>query len=313
LSTAKPETQEAKVHTKNPWLSVVIPTYNTKGVLEECLRGLSEQECGTDSCEVLVVNDGGREEDPGSFHALVQGVPLRYVRQSHRGPAAARNLGIQLAKGEIVVFLDDDSVPLKGWLQATISAWMETPECDGIGGYVASDPSDSIYCRVSADFFNWYLEQQGPGGQCIFLVTCNAGYRKSTLEKIGGFDDRFVRACGEDRDLNLRIVRCGGRLRLDRRILVYHDRDLTLKSFIKKNYHYGMAASRIYSSYPEQKRISAGGYGDLFRSIWKRYAKWGERAMALCLITVSQAATATGFLVGALRAHGSRNGWPERA
>ncbi len=282
-----------------PKLSIVIPTYGTTGVLVECLRALSEQKGDTDACEVLVVNDGGKESE--AFEVPGQRVRIRYARQDHKGPAAARNLGTRMAEGEIVVFLDDDSVPLKDWLQATMSAWMDTPDCDGIGGYVASDPGESIYCRVNADFFNWYLEQQGHDGECLFLVTCNAGYKKGSLESFGGFDDRFERACGEDRDLNLKIVRGGGKLRLDKRILVYHDRDLTLKSFAKKHYHYGKAASHIYSRYPDLKHISGGGYRSLFRSVWRRHPEKGDRALAMLLVSFSQVATLVGFLVGLLR------------
>jgi GT2 family glycosyltransferase len=292
-----------EVHRRTPLFSIVIPTYGTTGVLEECLTALSEQS-GEADWEVLVVNDGG--ENSGAAQAFNPNFPIRYIRQDHKGPAAARNLGIGLAGGDIVIFLDDDSVPTKSWLEATRLAWLETPDCDGIGGYVASHPSESIYCRVNAGFFNWYLEQQDLKGQCLFLVTCNAGYKKSSLEKVGGFDSRFERACGEDRDLNLKIVRSGGKLRLDRRILVYHDRDLTLASFARKHYHYGKAASRIYSRYPDQKHISTGGYGSLFRSVWKRHAGQGDRALAISLVTISQIATMLGFLAGKLKMGGRK-------
>ncbi len=280
-----------------PVISIVIPTYNTHGVLSECLRGLAEQGSDTSGCEVIVVNDGGKDEDPASLHRFGDKLAIRYVRQDHQGPAAARNLGIRMARGDIVAFLDDDSVPLKDWLERTITAWQETPESDGIGGYVAKSPDDSIFCRVNTDFFNWYLDQQTSGGRSLFLATCNASYRKSSLDRVGGFDTTFQRACGEDRDLNLKIVNFGGWLRLDRRILVYHDRDLTLKSFVKKNYYYGAAACRIYSMYPDHRRISRQGYRALFRSAYRRYESWRERAAALALLTVSQVSTAAGFFI----------------
>jgi glycosyltransferase involved in cell wall biosynthesis len=288
---------QTEVPQSSPLFSIIIPTYCTAGVLEECLKALSAQSVKSDF-EVLVVNDGGK--DSISLEALDPQISVRYIRQDHKGPAAARNLGVRLAKGDIVIFLDDDSVPTKTWLEATRSAWGKTPDCDGIGGFIASDPSENIYCRVNADFFNWYLEQQDLEGKCPFLVTCNAGYRRSSLEKVGGFDDRFQRACGEDRDLNLKIVRGGGKLRLDRQILVYHDRDLTLSSFARKHYHYGKAAARIYQRYPDQKHISGGGYGALFLSIWRRHADQGDRLRALSLITLSQIATVFGFLAGKL-------------
>ena len=281
-----------------PVISIVIPTYNTSGVLRECLSGLAEQAGDTTACEVIVVNDGGKDESSASLGHFGDKLAIRYVRQEHRGPAAARNLGVRMARADIVAFLDDDSVPLKDWLERTISAWRETPESDGIGGYVAIDPADSIYCRVNAGFFNWYLDQQISRPESAFLATCNASYRKSSLEKIGGFDTSFERACGEDRDVNLRLVRSGGKLRLDAKICVYHDRDLTLTAFIRKNYYYGMAACRIYAKYPEQRYISTPGYAALFSSLYKRYGTWWERATALALLVLSQVSTAVGFVAG---------------
>jgi GT2 family glycosyltransferase len=289
---------------EKPFFSIVIPTYATSGVLGECLRALSTQSGETDY-EVLVVNDGGK--DSGPLEGLKPNFLIRSIRQDHRGPAAARNLGTKLAKGEVILFLDDDSVPTKQWFEATRAAWMQTPDCDGIGGYVHSDPSENIYCRVNAEFFNWFLEQQEFNGKCAFLVTCNAGYKKSSLEKVDGFDDRFERACGEDRDLNFKIVRSGGKLRLDRRILVYHDRDLTFASFAKKHYHYGKAASQIYCRYPDLKHISTHGYRSLFSSVSRQHKKFGERILALLLVTFSQIATLVGFVAAKMDKDGKES------
>jgi GT2 family glycosyltransferase len=293
--------QSDKVSGNRPKISIVIATYGTDGMLYECLNALSEQAgiC-THRFEVLIINDGGKDYEPAAFDVYKEKFPVRYFRQNHRGPAAARNLGVQMAEGEIIAFLDDDSAPLKNWLESTVSAWMETPDYDGIGGYVVIDPKDHLCCRVNAVFFNWYLEQPGSLGECLFLVTCNATYRKSSLNKVRGFDDRFERACGEDRDLNLRIVKSGGKLRLDPGILVYHDRDVTLKSFVKKHYHYGRAASRIYSRFPDLKHLSAGGYGSLLVLTWKNHQRWDERIAAFFLIIASQISTTFGFLIGKL-------------
>jgi glycosyltransferase involved in cell wall biosynthesis len=285
-----------------PKISIVIATYGTDGVLKECLDALSEQAgIPKHAFEVLIVNDGGTDYESAAFDEYKEKYPIRYFHQNHRGPAAARNFGVQMAEGEIIAFLDDDSAPLSSWLESTVAAWTETPDYDGIGGFVAIDPKDNLCCRVNAGFFNWYLEQLDPIGGCLFLVTCNASYKKSSLDKVGGFDDRFERASGEDRDLNLKIVRGGGKLRLDARILVCHDRDVTLKSFVKKHYYYGQAASRIYSRFPNLQHISAGGYGSLLGLAWKNHRSCGERIAAFILIIASQISTALGVLAGKLK------------
>lgn len=241
-----------------------------------------------------MINDGGRDiaSEIGSVSHCLH---VQKLYQDHKGPAAARNLGITKAKGEIIIFLDDDSLPTENWLSATIKAWETYSDFDGIGGYIASEPTDSMYCRVNSDYFNWYLEQHVSGDHCTFLVTCNAGYKKAALEKIGLFDDRYKKASGEDRDLNIRLLKMGGRLRLDKNILVYHDRDLTFWSFARKNYNYGKAAFEIYRRYPEQKRFSAGDYIKFYSSILGKYNTCKEKILAFLLLTVSQTCTIIGY------------------
>jgi len=264
-------------------------------VLGQCIRSLCNQSADKRCFEVIVVNDGGKKEAPEEFRSLDGQLDIRYFYQDHKGPAAARNLGIANARGNIILLLDDDSLPTKDWLKATTDAWENFPDYDGIGGYVISEPSDSIYCRVNADFFNWYLEQYSSEDSSSFLVTCNAGYRKDMLDRIGRFDDSFKRASGEDRDLNIKILKAGGKLKLDNRILVYHDRDLTFTSFVRKNFNYGKAAYNIYTRYPEQKYLSTSSYVDFFSDILKKYRGLKEKSMAFSLITLSQVATAFGY------------------
>lgn len=284
----------------NTKYSIIIPTYNTDIVLGECIEALSEQPVERECFEVIVVNDGGKSDVPEDLKLKGNGLNIKYFYQDHKGPAAARNLALDNASGEIILLLDDDSMPTEDWLQSTIKAWDSHSNYDGIGGYVISESTDSIYCRVNADFFNWYLEQQSSEEDCTFLVTCNAGYKRSILNKIGNFDESFKRASGEDRDLNIKISKAGGRMRLDRNILVYHDRDLTFRSFVRKNYNYGKAAYNIYVRYPDHRKLSKSGYIELYTSIIKRYKSLTEKIQAFSLITISQASTLAGYYVARL-------------
>ena len=275
--------------------SIIIPTYNTTVVLEQCIEALCHQSADKDCFEVIIVNDGGKAAVFQDIRFRGRGINIRYYYQDHKGPAAARNLGIEKAEGDIILLLDDDSLPTMDWLDATIKAWDKYPDWDGIGGYVISEPTDSIYCRVITDFFNWYLEQNSLNKECPFLITCNAGYKKNSLNKVHKFDEWFKRAAGEDRDLNIKISRAGGKLRLDRNILVYHDRDLSFLSFVRKNYNYGKAAYNIYLRYPELKRLSKNSYVALYVSILRRYSTFKEKLMVFSLLTLSQISTIIGY------------------
>jgi cellulose synthase/poly-beta-1,6-N-acetylglucosamine synthase-like glycosyltransferase len=279
----------------NPLFSVVIPTYKNDTVLEQCLHSLVKQSVDKISYEVIIVNDGGRGDVLGNLGSLGGGVSVRGFSQDHKGPAAARNLGISKAKGDIILFLDDDSLPTKDWFRATERAWKRYPDSDGIGGYTISEPSDSLICRVNTDIFNWYLEQNTMGEYCTFLSTHNAGYRRAVLNKVGRFDERFKGAQGEDRDLNIKISKRGGKLRLSRDILVYHDRDLSLGSFFRKYSNYGRAAHELSQKYPNLERLSVKGYLLLWTLVLKRYGSFPEKIAAFLLLTLSQSCTFFGY------------------
>src|ERR1700736_5391800 len=89
-------------------ISVIIPTYNNRPVLERALQALAAQTFSRDRYEIVIVDDGstdGTAEIAQRFRGLVQ---IQYLSQANRGRAAARNLGARAARGRILVFLDSD-------------------------------------------------------------------------------------------------------------------------------------------------------------------------------------------------------------
>ncbi len=112
---------------------------------------------------------------------------------------------------------------------------------------------------------------------------------------MGRFDERFKGAQGEDRDLNIKISKRGGKLRLSKDILVYHDRDLSLGSFLKKYRHYGRAAHELSLRYPDLERLSVKGYLLLWTLVLRRYGNLPEKIAAFLLLTLSQSCTFIGY------------------
>lgn len=268
--------------------------------MRECLKSLSNQPVDKECFEVIIANDGGDRNSLTGLDFGNERFSIRCFHLEHKGPAAARNFAVEKARGSIIVFLDDDSIPAENWLNAVIKAWEEHPNAAGIGGYVTYNQEDNIYCRVNSDLFNWYLERCSSDGDCLFLSTCNAGYRKDIFKKVKGFDEQFKNASGEDRDLNIKILKIGGEFKLDRNILIYHDRALSFNKFVKRFYNYGKAAYRLCIKYPELKRLGARDYRDFYITILKKYSTAKERCIVLWLLTVSQLFTLMGYLSGML-------------
>jgi len=271
--------------------SIIIPTYNRQTSLKKCLEALSIQLKGNKEYEVIVVDDTGAELPQTGDNSL----NIRYLNANHRGPAAARNLGISSSKGDIILFLDDDSLPLPGWFAATGKAWQAWPDSDGIGGYIASDEKDNIYSKVNADLFNWVSWESMHGGRCIFICTCNAGYKKTSLEMVGGFDASFKNASGEDRDINIRLFNKNGILRLDKNITVYHDQGAKFSSFTGRYLRYGQAVRFLRLKHSSQGRLSRNSYAKLCSLIAGRYKNKLEMCMVFSLVILSQALIVFGY------------------
>lgn len=279
-----------------PEFSIIIPTHKRNAELKASLEILSDSSAQKARFEIIVVNDGGDKKISDDVDVFKNRLGIRYFFLEHRGPAGARNYAIEMAKGDIVIFLDDDSVPLRGWLDAIQSAWRQSPDVDGIGGCIGYDPADSIYCKTNAHFVNWYLKQHFSKKSGSFLITCNAGYKKEILKKAQGFDESFKSPAGEDRDLNFRISEMGARLHLNQSIVVYHNRDLSFSGFFKKHLNYGRAARMLHTKHPNIRRLSYRNYLDFYRSIRKGIKNPGEKYLVALLFTASQLFTLFGYL-----------------
>src|SRR5579871_1681892 len=95
----------------SPFISVIIPTYNRREILGQTLQALGKQNYRSDRFEVLVTVDGSTDGTNLTLESLHLPFLVRTFYQTNRGPASARNVGIRNAKGDLVIFLDDDTVP----------------------------------------------------------------------------------------------------------------------------------------------------------------------------------------------------------
>jgi glycosyltransferase involved in cell wall biosynthesis len=162
--------------------------------------------------EIIVVDDR-----PDSDRPLVVPETIRVLQSGGGGPARARNVGWRAGKAPWVVFLDDDVTLGAGWLDALrrdLDA--ASPEIGGIQGRIVVPlPSD----RRPTDW-----ERNVAGLESARWATADMAYRRSFLERVGGFDERFPRAFREDADIALRVMAHGGTLRSGTRCVVHPPR-----------------------------------------------------------------------------------------
>lgn len=199
-----------------PAISIVVPTRNRAGRLRALLASLAQQRAAP-PFEVIVV-DNGSQDDTLAAVAEADASVDAHVRAIHlpqpMGPAIARNRGWRSARGELVVFTDDDVVAQPGWLAAIAAAHARDPEAVVQG---RTDPDPREIDRLSA--FTRSQQASGPGP---WFQTCNIAYPRALLERLGGFDESFWEAAGEDTDLGWRAVESGARVVYEPAALNWH-------------------------------------------------------------------------------------------
>ncbi|MCI2240673.1 HAD-IIIA family hydrolase [Paenibacillus sp. TRM 82003] len=192
-----------------PAFSVVVPTVGRPS-LDVLLGTLAAQRGPRPELVVVVDDRRGRDraDDPceaACARARGRGLPVRLVRSGGRGPAAARNAGWRRTATEWVAFVDDD-VELPGdWSQLLVADLAAAPErVAGVQGRITVPlPAD----RRPTDW------ERGTAGLAdAAWITADMAYRRSALEEVAGFDERFPRAFREDADLALRVLAAGWEL-----------------------------------------------------------------------------------------------------
>jgi glycosyltransferase involved in cell wall biosynthesis len=203
----KEEGRGQKVEGRELFFSVVIPTYNRLPILEKCLIALSTQTLAApDRYEVVVVDDGSTD---GTVEWLQsQSIQLPFVRlfcQEHLGPAAARNLGVEKALGETIVFIDSDLVVTEIFLQAHADALIE-------GEKRLQSDRLFTYGRVidTCDFEQPTAEPYKlTDFSAAYFATGNVAIARHWLEEAGLFDTSFQLYGWEDLELGVRLKQLG--------------------------------------------------------------------------------------------------------
>jgi GT2 family glycosyltransferase len=185
-------------------VSVVIPTYKRPDLLERCLAALVAQRFPKESFEIVVADDGPDESVRRvvrNWALLTRGAPeIRYVPVTDtQGPAGARNRGWEAADSPIIAFTEDDTVAQPDWLVEGYQVILASPKYIAASGRVVAPQTQD---RAPAD----HVDDSGQPDAAEF-ETANCFVRRSALEAIGGFDERFTSAWREDSDLHFTLMK----------------------------------------------------------------------------------------------------------
>jgi glycosyltransferase involved in cell wall biosynthesis len=218
-----------------PTVSVVVCTYNRCQSLADTLEALAAQHFDAPRWELLVVDNNSRDataDTIASFQRQHPALACRYLFQPAQGLSHARNLGIAEARGDLILFTDDDVLPEPDWL-ARFVATMEEFGCDACGGYIApiwEQPPPGWLTERFHGFLAIRMDESGPKELSLQddpPFGANMGFRRTVFASLGAFDTALGRkgqvlAGGEEWDLFRRIQAKGGRVVYSPALRVHH-------------------------------------------------------------------------------------------
>jgi cellulose synthase/poly-beta-1,6-N-acetylglucosamine synthase-like glycosyltransferase len=254
---SKSENNDVKtgsIFMKYPFVSVVVGIRNEEKFIEECIESLLNLDYPQNSYEIIIVD--GMSTD--KTRDIVQKYPVKLLLNERKNVGAARNLGVKNARGDLVAFTDGDCKVHPQWLKTLVREMQDAPDdvmC--FGGPNLIFDTDPIFGRVVGYAQESFL---GSGGSAqsnnstkkhyvASLPNCNAMYKKSAIQEVGGFDELFI--VGQDCDLNYRIGKKGNKFLYVPEAKVLHHRRGTLKSFSVRMFKYGMWMAELFKKHGE--------------------------------------------------------------
>lgn len=225
-----------------PYFSVVVPTYNRLGRLRHVIAALEQQAYPSDAYEVIVISDGSTDGTEAYLETHRSTMQLQWLPQANKGPAAARNAGIQKAVGEFIVFVDDDVVPEPQLLEEHARSHQEAGREVVVLGPLLTPEGFEM-----APWVRWEQEMLMKQYRALLrgdwpatarqFYTGNASLRRNHILAAGGFDEGFRRA--EDVELAYRLASNGLGFVFNIQAAGMHFADRSYRAWLDAAYAYG--------------------------------------------------------------------------
>ncbi|BAT55529.1 glycosyl transferase family 2 [Nostoc sp. NIES-3756] len=213
-------------------ISVIIPVYNGGESFRRCLTSLSK--AASSALEIIVVSDG----DTDNSWLLAKNFGATVIRNvANLGPAKARNIGAQKARGDIIFFIDADVEIYPDTIDKVAIAFQEEPDLVALIGSYDDEPGSKNFLSQYKNLFHHYTHQTATVEASTFWGACGA-IRRDIFLKMDGFDENYLKPCVEDIELGYRLKKNGYRIKLCKHIQVKHLKQWQVISLLKAEFFY---------------------------------------------------------------------------
>ena len=247
------------------FVSVIVPFYNARKNIVECVESLLSQNYSEKSYEIILVDNASRDEGPSLLEKFKSRITL--IKEERRGHSFARNRGISSAKGDIIAFVDSDCVASKDWLKHLVSSFGRANAAVVAGEVKAYKPKSDVEI-----FYEGLMSQKkNLSYEHPYAVTANLAFLRSVSHDVS-FDNRFSQT--EDVDFCWRLLEKGYRIEYQPDALVYHKNVRTgwqlFKIIFMQSYHAPKVIKKNLKFLEREKRlprVKAKSYQTLFRDV----------------------------------------------
>ncbi len=233
--------------------SIIVAVYNRIGEVQELLSSAEDLDFDSTRFELLFVDDGSTDgfRDYIEHYHSEKGLQIRTVYQSNKGPGAARNHGMSVAKGDYFIFVDSDCMLPREWL-AEIDREVRRRKLDAFGGPDTYHPSFSPLLKAINYSMTSFLGTGGTRGSKksvgkFYPRSFNMGISRQVYQDIGGMN---TLRHGQDMDYSARIYKAGFKVGLVADAYVYHKRRTSIPKFFRQIFNWGVARINLGRLHP---------------------------------------------------------------
>jgi len=227
-------------------VSVIIPCYNCERTITKTISALLIQTVKPK--EIICVDDGSTDYTKREIKKF--GKKVKYVHQKNSGPAKARNVGAKKATSEIIVFTDSDCTPIKRWLEEMVKPFKDK-KVGGVQGAYLTKQKDLV-ARCGQIEIEQRYEKMENAKEIDWVGSYSAAFKRKEFINLGGYDESFPIASGEDPEFSFRLAKSKAKLVFNPRATVYHTHPSKLLKYLKIKLFRAVFRPKMYSKHTEK-------------------------------------------------------------
>jgi glycosyltransferase involved in cell wall biosynthesis len=245
-------------------VSVVIPTKNRSALVTQTIQCIESQTVSRDQYEVIVIDNDSSDDTRSVLEKAIRTYSnLKFGAQEKRGAAATRNAGLRMAKGDLILFIDDDVQAEPGLIEWHVKYQQKNPGASVIGAVtIPWGDTTEPFLRYLRDhrILNPYTPSKGPI-DFSYYHTCNVSTPTDVILKLGGFNEAFSIYGMEDIELGYRLQKAGSHMIFAAEAKALHYRFPEYLEFMGRCEEAGYSLGHLLVLHPELKKrfVDNGG------------------------------------------------------